>query len=106
MRIIQHSAVTVLNKKRNSPVTPPFFFTKTTEFNSKNSPATLFFSKDNWDFLTSQNCVSNASCARRVCMYLGEAKKTAMQPVDSYGFTREITYELITIYNMYIYIHM
>ena len=45
MRIIQHSAVTVLNKKRNSPVTPPFFFTKTTEFNSKNSPATLFFSQ-------------------------------------------------------------
>ena len=39
-------------------------------------------------------------------MYLGEAKKTAMQPVDSYGFTREITYELITIYNMYILVYI
>ena len=65
MRIIQHSAVTVLNKKRNSPVTPPFFFTKTTEFNSKNSPATLFFHKRKLGFShQSKLCQQRQLCAQ------------------------------------------
>ena len=76
MRIIQHSAVTVLNKKRNSPVTPPFFFTKTTEFNSKNSPATLFFFKRKLGFShQSKLCQQRQLCAQGLHGTLAKRKK-------------------------------